>query len=234
MYLQYPNYKNSKLPHPDGQNQSKLRSFEKIEKQYRTEQEGKGMERMVMKIKLHVKKKEKYQGIKSYCGALKVKLPKLVITRFNSTHIDCFRFWNQFQRETDRFGLFTFQKFFYLMKLISPDIKVIIDQRKNILISKYGKPSEVANIHIQNIMSLPHINSLNLYKIHEFTEKLLGKVQALETTGTIKEVNGISRDRNSQRFSWNRNPWKFPQIVEQSFGIHTAHKMKFSIKDFFS
>ena len=60
MYLQYPNYKNFKLQHSDGQNQSKLRSFEKIEKQYRAEQEGKGMERMVMEIKLHVKKKERY------------------------------------------------------------------------------------------------------------------------------------------------------------------------------
>ena len=32
---------------------------------------------------------------------------------------------------------------------------------KNILLTKYGKPSEVANAHVQNIMSLPQINNAN-------------------------------------------------------------------------
>ena len=29
----------------------------------------------------------------------KVKLPKLFITKFNSTHLDWFRFWNQFESD---------------------------------------------------------------------------------------------------------------------------------------
>lgn len=29
------------------------------------------------------------------------KLPKLKITKFNGTHIDWFRFWNQFKAEID-------------------------------------------------------------------------------------------------------------------------------------
>ena len=37
-------------------------------------------------------------------------------------------------------------------------------------------------------MSLPHINSVNLKKIHEFTEKLLGCVLALETMDKLKET----------------------------------------------
>ena len=61
------------------------------------------------------------------------------------------------------------------------------------MISKYSKSSEVANAHIQNMMSLPHINSLKFYKIHKFTEKLLRNVQALETTDKFKEINGYVR-----------------------------------------
>ena len=54
-----------------------------------------------MEMQLHMKKKED-KSIKSDCKVLKVKLPKLVITRFNGTHIDWFRFWNQFEREIER------------------------------------------------------------------------------------------------------------------------------------
>ena len=54
------------------------------------------------------------------------------------------------------------------------------------MISKYGKSSKLGNA--QNIMSPPHINSVNLKKIHEFTEKLLGSVLALETMDKLKEI----------------------------------------------
>ena len=58
--------------------------------------------------------------------------------------------------------------------------------------TKYGKPSEVANAHFQNIMS-PQINNANPQKIHEFSETLLCSVQALDTMGKIKEMNGYVR-----------------------------------------
>ena len=67
---------------------SKFRSFKKMEKQCATEQEERRMEWMVMEMKLHMKKKEEDKATKSDCNVLKVKLPKLVITRFNGTHID--------------------------------------------------------------------------------------------------------------------------------------------------
>ena len=124
-------------------------------------------------------------------------------------------------------------KFSYVKESISPKVRVIIDRllfisegynrAKNILISKYGKSSEIANAHIQNIMSLPHINRVNPYKIHEFTEKLLGSVQALETMGKPKEINGYIRlaldklqgiraDLVRMDSGW--QGWKFPQLVE--------------------
>ena len=67
-------------------------------------------------------------------------------------------------------------------------------QPKGILVlKKYGEHSEVTNAHVQNIMSLPHINNSNLYKILKFSEKLLSSVQALETMGKLKEINGYVR-----------------------------------------
>ena len=121
----------------------------------------------------------------------------------------------------------------YISEFISPTVRVIIDglpftsegysRAKNILISKYGKSSEVAYVRIQNIMSLPYINSVNLYKIHEFKQKLLGSLQALETIGKPQEINGYLRLTldNLQRIrtdlvkmnnGWQE--WKFPQLVE--------------------
>ena len=58
-------------------------------------EEKKRMERIVIEMQLHMNKKEEDKAIKK----LKVKLPKLVITRFNGTYINSFRFWNQFKRE---------------------------------------------------------------------------------------------------------------------------------------
>ena len=58
---------------------------------------------------------------------------------------------------------------------------------------KYGKHSEVANAHVQNIMPLPHINNSNTYKIHEFSEKFWSSVHALETTEKQKKIKGYVR-----------------------------------------
>ena len=80
--------------------------------------------------------------------------------------------------KTDRSGLSPFSKFSYLEELVFPKFRVIIDglsltsegytRAKIILISKYGKFSEVANAHILNIMSLPHLSSVNLYTVCNF------------------------------------------------------------------
>ena len=40
------------------------------------------------------------------------------------------------------------------------------------------------------LMSLPQINNANPQKIHNFSKKLLCSVQALDTMGKIKEMNG--------------------------------------------
>ena len=40
----------------------------------------------------------------------KYKLPKLVIPQFNGTHINYFRFWNQFKIQTDKSELSSVMK----------------------------------------------------------------------------------------------------------------------------
>ena len=179
--------------------ESKLRSFKKIEKKNATEQEEERMDFKITKIHLHVKKKEEDKVIVSNCIALKVKLPKSVIVRFNNTHINWFRFWNQFESEIDRSKLSANSKCSYHKELVCHKVRFIINglpftsegslRAKNILISKYGKLSEVNNAHIQNIILLFYINSVNLFNIHEFTQKLLRSIQARETMGKLKEIN---------------------------------------------
>ena len=43
---------------------------------------------------------------------------------------------------------------------------------------------------MQAILALPHITGSQPAKIHDFYEKLLSNVQALETLGKLKEISG--------------------------------------------
>ena len=72
-------------------------------------------------------------------------------------------------------------------------------------------------------MSLPQINNANPQKIHDFSEKLLCSVQALDTMGKIKEMNGyvkvtldkllgIRADLVRNDDNWQNQ--KFQQLVE--------------------
>ena len=117
----------------------------------------------------------------------KMKLPKLVITKFDGTHFDWFRFSNQFESQIDKCDLPQVSKFSYLKELVIPKVRLLIDsmpftsegytRAKNILLTKYRKPSEVANTHFQNIMSLPQINNGNPKKIHDFSEKYCASIR---------------------------------------------------------
>ena len=50
------------------------------------------------------------------------------------------------------------------------------ERAKTILKSTYGKPSELAKSHIQNILNLPVISWSNPVKIHDFYEKLITSI----------------------------------------------------------
>ena len=78
---------------------------------------------------------------------VKVKLPKLTITRFKGTSLDWTRFWNRFTTEIDSTKIAGVSKFSYLKELLDP--KPLIDElpftsegyerAKNMLQTKFGE-----------------------------------------------------------------------------------------------
>ena len=132
-----------------------------------------------------------------------LRLPSLHITKFEGTHIDWFRFWNQCQPEIDRSELHPVSKFNYLKELLAPNVRLLIDalpftsegylRAIAILKAKFGKPSEVSATYSQCITSLPVIPNSNTNQTHEFHGKLVISEQALETMNKLKEINGYMR-----------------------------------------
>ena len=161
------------------------------------------------------------------------KLPKLAITKFTGTHLDWLRFWGQFEAEIDRANLATVTKFSYLKELVVPAVRVMIDglpfnsegyeRAKNILQTKYGQSSEIVAEHVKCIMDLPVVSGSNSGKVRDFYQKLVTHVQALETMGKLRDINGnvrITLDKLSHirsdlvRMDDNWKEWTFPQLVE--------------------
>ena len=94
---------------------------------------------------------------------------------------------------------------------------------KSILLAKFGKPSGVAAAHIQCIISLPVVFNSNPNKIHEFCEKLIVSVQALDTINKLRDIKGYVRltldklpgiraDLIRLVDEWQE--WDFPKLVE--------------------
>lgn len=126
-----------------------------------------------------------------------------MITKFQGTHLDWQRFWGQFEAEIDKSDIGPVAKFSYLKELLVPRVRTTIDglpftsegytRAKNIQKTKYGRPSEVANAHVQSIMGLPVITGTNPARICEFYEKLVTNIQTLESMGKEKEIRGYVR-----------------------------------------
>ena len=144
------------------------------------------------------------------------------------------RFWNQYEAEIDKSDISPVSKFSYLKELLIPSVRAIIDalpltyegyeRGKQILKSKYGKPSEIVNAYVQNIMSLPHIRDANAIQIHDFYAKLASSVQALEALGKLKTVAGYARltldklegiHADLVRMDDEWQDWDFTQLLEQ-------------------
>ena len=166
-------------------------------------------------------------------ATVNVKLPKMEITKFQGTHLDWQRFWNQFEAEIDKSSIAQISKFSYLKEMVVPKVRLTIDglpfttegyeRAKAILRSKYGEESEVVNAHVQNIMMLPTITNTSSSKIKGFFEKLITSVQALETMGKLQDIKGYVRmtldklpgiraDLVRMDDEW--KTWGFPQLVE--------------------
>jgi hypothetical protein len=137
----------------------------------------------------------------SQCNS--AKLPKLDISKFQGTHLDWQRFWGQFETEIDKSDISPITKLSYLKELLLPKVRAFVDglpfstegyeRAKTILKTRYGKESEVANAHIQSIISLPTVPGTDAKKINRFFETLVANTQTLETMGKLKEVKGFVR-----------------------------------------
>ena len=55
------------------------------------------------------------------------KLPKLVIPKFEGTHLDWMRFWNQLETEIEKANLTQVAKFSYLKELLVPSVRASVD-----------------------------------------------------------------------------------------------------------
>ena len=123
---------------------------------------------MKIKMKREYEKENKRKSEREQ-NLPQVKFPKLTISKFECTHPYWQRFWSQFECEIDRAEYAQVTKFNFLKEMLKPKLRVLVDglpfitegyeRAKNILKSKYGKDSEVANAHIQSRVSLPTITS---------------------------------------------------------------------------
>lgn len=93
---------------------------------------------------------------------IKLKLPKLSITKFEELFENLLPFWN--------------------ILVCSEGY----ERAKNILKGEYGKTSEIINAYVHNILELPILTSPDPKRVNAFYKTLLHKVQSLETpTGQI-------------------------------------------------
>ena len=122
-----------------------------------------------------------------------VKLPKLMIMKFNGTNLDWTRFWGQFTEGIDKSNMATITKFSYLKELVLPKVRKSIaglpftpegnEKAKSILKEWYGNDSEEEKAYVKDILELPKVSGSQPQNIHQFYERLLYNVQSLKPSG---------------------------------------------------
>ena len=207
-----------------------LQDKEEEKRMQRSLEEERRVQEMKAEMK-KLKKTEKRRGSRE--DEVSVELPKLVISQFEGTHLDWFRFWNQYETRIDESGISPISKFLYLKELLAPKVHVLIDglpfttegyeRTKVFLKSKFGKLSEVGKAHIETVISLPVMNNSNPVRIHSFYEKLVTSVQSLESMGRLQNINGFVRHTLDKLFGvrselvrsdddWQE--WAYVELVE--------------------
>ena len=161
-----------------------------------------------------------------------VKLPKLVLTKYNGALENWLAFWNKFEAEIDETGLPAVTKFAYLKELVKPRVRKGIDslpftsegyeRAKNFLQTNYGQTSEIINAYAENIQGLPVISGTHPAKIHDFFETFPYNVQSLETLGktsdckalvrgVLNKLPGIKAELVQGKSDW--KTWDFTQLI---------------------
>lgn len=89
-------------------------------------------------------------------SSVKVKLPKLVISKFKGTALDWV--WNQFKSEVDKQDISPVAKYSYLKEFLFLQVCKLIDgfpftsegysRAKAVPLANFGKPTVVTNAHV--------------------------------------------------------------------------------------
>ena len=145
-----------------------------------------------------------------------------------------FRFWNQFETEIEQQNhISSVTKYSYLKEFLVHHVRKLVDslpftsesysRAKAILQDKFGKPTIVANTHINCIISLPVVFGSHPNKVHDFYEKLMSSVQALKTMRKLNKIKGYVRNTLAKlpgirsdlvRLDDSWQDWRFCELVE--------------------
>ena len=81
--------------------------------------------KLEQKLKYEMQKEENRKNLNNKKQSINPKPPKLVITKFNGTHTDWPRFWNQFKAEIDSADVHVspITEFSYLKELLGPKVR---------------------------------------------------------------------------------------------------------------
>ena len=58
---------------------------------------------------------------------------------------------------------------------------------------EYGKPSEIVNAYVQNILDFPVVKGTDPIEMNNFYKTLLFNVQSIETLVKVERVHGMTR-----------------------------------------
>ena len=104
---------------------------------------------------------------------IRAKLPQLIISKFNGLGQILGTIFREHKSNINypNLKIFLFERITRRESQAYNRTPEGYNRAKSILLEKYGKRSEIAKIHIREILDLPTISSTNTKKIHEFAEK---------------------------------------------------------------
>ena len=176
---------------------------EKIKQQREAKERGYAEELAFEQKKLELQQAQKKPTETAGVTSDVVKMPKLVITKFDGTPQDCMRFGGQFETQIDKSSAPEVTKFSYLKELLVLKVRNLIDglpftaegyhKAKDLLARRYGKTGEVVGTYVRSMLELPTIKERDAKKIQEFYEVLLFNVESLRTLESLNKLDAAVR-----------------------------------------
>ena len=136
---------------------------------------------------------------RSFTTAVRVKLPKLELRKFNGKLQEWNEFWDSFNSavHTDP-GLAKVDKFKYLRSFLEEPVRRVIsglaltddnyDSAVEILSNRYAKPMQIKRAHINDIMNLPPVfNERNIVRLRHLYDDIETHFRGLEALGADKD-----------------------------------------------